>query len=160
MNVMKKAWEIAREGHKKFGGKVKEYFAAALCMAWSIVKKGEVKMVELTGSEKQVKWANDIRAIYMEYVETAKAEVEKVNKRNLDFSGFFTMVEEQTSAKFWIETFKVLTSKNTIEAQCTRMYLVLSGLIEVARQEEKLNTRLQLTFHKALDNTKKFERDL
>jgi hypothetical protein len=39
MNVMKKAWEIAREGQKKFGGKVKEYFSQALKMAWSIVKK-------------------------------------------------------------------------------------------------------------------------
>lgn len=35
---MKKAWEIAREGQKKFGGKVKDYFAQALKMAWGIVK--------------------------------------------------------------------------------------------------------------------------
>ncbi|WP_276917466.1 hypothetical protein [Aneurinibacillus aneurinilyticus] len=40
---MKKAWEIAREGQKKFGGKVKEYFAQALRMAWCIVKKGMKK---------------------------------------------------------------------------------------------------------------------
>lgn len=38
--VMKKAWEIAKEGQKKFGGKVKEYFSIALKMAWEIVKKG------------------------------------------------------------------------------------------------------------------------
>lgn len=36
--VMKRAWEIAKEGQKKFGGKVKEYFAQALKMAWAIVK--------------------------------------------------------------------------------------------------------------------------
>jgi hypothetical protein len=35
MNVMKRAWEIAKEGHNKFGGKVKEYFAVALKMAWT-----------------------------------------------------------------------------------------------------------------------------
>lgn len=35
---MVKAWEIARNAVKKFGGKVKEYFAQALKMAWSIVK--------------------------------------------------------------------------------------------------------------------------
>ncbi|PDY91481.1 hypothetical protein [Bacillus toyonensis] len=40
MNAMKKAWEIAREGQRKFGGKVKEYFAQALKMAWTIVKNG------------------------------------------------------------------------------------------------------------------------
>lgn len=38
-NVMTKAWEIAREGQKEFGGKVKEYFAEALKMAWKIIKK-------------------------------------------------------------------------------------------------------------------------
>lgn len=38
MNVMTKAWEIARKGQKKFGGKVREYFAQALKMAWAIVK--------------------------------------------------------------------------------------------------------------------------
>jgi hypothetical protein len=38
MNVMKRAWEIAKEGQTKFGGKVKEYFAEALKMAWSEVK--------------------------------------------------------------------------------------------------------------------------
>lgn len=35
MNVMKRAWEIAKEGQKKFGGKVKEYFRIALKMAWA-----------------------------------------------------------------------------------------------------------------------------
>lgn len=37
-NVMVRAWEIAKEGVKKFGGKVKEYFAQALTMAWAEVK--------------------------------------------------------------------------------------------------------------------------
>jgi hypothetical protein len=38
-NVMTLAWEIARKGQKKFGGKVKEYIAEALRQAWRIVKK-------------------------------------------------------------------------------------------------------------------------
>ncbi|NGP58131.1 hypothetical protein FLT15_10445 [Paenibacillus thiaminolyticus] len=42
-NVMTKAWEIAKEGVKKFGGSVKEYFAAALRMAWA-EKKGAKKV--------------------------------------------------------------------------------------------------------------------
>lgn len=36
--VMVRAWEIAREGQKKFGGNVREYFAIALKMAWSETK--------------------------------------------------------------------------------------------------------------------------
>lgn len=36
--VMSRAWTIARQGQSKFGGQVKEYFAAALKMAWKEVK--------------------------------------------------------------------------------------------------------------------------
>lgn len=49
-NVMKKAWEIARDGVRKFGGSVKEYFAEALKMAWAVVKNGmEIGFEELPG---------------------------------------------------------------------------------------------------------------
>lgn len=72
-NVMSKAWGIAKEGQKKFGGKVKEYFAQALKIAWGIVKnamnnlqgvKGtllDIQFAELEGSEKQISWAKEIR---------------------------------------------------------------------------------------------------
>ena len=43
--VMKRAWEIAREGVAKFGGKVKEYFAEALKMAWAEFKNAAVDVV-------------------------------------------------------------------------------------------------------------------
>lgn len=46
MNVMKKAWEIAREGQERFGGKVSEYFAIALKMAWEEAK--ETKTIKVT----------------------------------------------------------------------------------------------------------------
>ena len=36
--VMVRAWTIARQGQEKFGGKVKEYFAQALAMAWAEYK--------------------------------------------------------------------------------------------------------------------------
>jgi hypothetical protein len=39
MNVMTRAWEIARKGAAKFGEKVKEYFAQALRLAWAEVKE-------------------------------------------------------------------------------------------------------------------------
>lgn len=40
-NVMTAAWDIAYEGVEKFGGKVKEYFAEALKMAWELIKGGK-----------------------------------------------------------------------------------------------------------------------
>lgn len=49
MNVMRRAWRIAREGQKKFGGSVKEYFAESLKLAW-----GEYKMLaEYEAKEKE-----------------------------------------------------------------------------------------------------------
>lgn len=36
--LMKRAWEIARQGQAQFGGKVRSYFAEALKMAWAEVK--------------------------------------------------------------------------------------------------------------------------
>ncbi len=60
-NVMTRAWEIAREGQKKFGGKVKEYFAQALVMAWEEIKKGVNKMEDLQAVilERGLKLYND-----------------------------------------------------------------------------------------------------
>lgn len=50
--VMTNAWEIAREGVKKFGGKVKEYFAEALRIAWGIAKgENEVSVIEERAAE-------------------------------------------------------------------------------------------------------------
>lgn len=54
--VMVRAWELARQGVKNFGGKVVDFFRSALAIAWKEAKGG-VKMV---GSEKQVKWATEI----------------------------------------------------------------------------------------------------
>lgn len=67
-NVMTKAWEIAKEAVAKFGGKVKEYFAEALKMAWAI-EKAEVEVVKVPatieielsgGSRKHKSWVAEI----------------------------------------------------------------------------------------------------
>ena len=42
---MKRAWKIARQGQKNFGGSVKMYFSEALKQAWKEYKQGE-KTVE------------------------------------------------------------------------------------------------------------------
>lgn len=53
MNAMKKAWEIARIGQLKFGGKVKEYFAESLKLAWKMVNTNAV-VTEIKSND----WAN------------------------------------------------------------------------------------------------------
>lgn len=44
-NVMVRAWEIARRAVVRFGGKVKEYFAQALAMAWAEAKNDSAEKV-------------------------------------------------------------------------------------------------------------------
>ena len=59
-NVFKKAHEITQKIIRK-GDSYRETFRLALIFVYSEMKKGVNKMVELRGSEKQVKWASDIR---------------------------------------------------------------------------------------------------
>lgn len=57
-NVMKRAWEIAKEGAKKFGGKAVEYIAMALKMAWSETRKAV--LTTAAGSRKHKSWVAKI----------------------------------------------------------------------------------------------------
>lgn len=59
-NVMKKAHEITKKIIRK-GDSYKATFRLALSFAHSLVKRGVDEIAELKGSEKQIKWAYDIR---------------------------------------------------------------------------------------------------
>ncbi len=37
--VMKKAWKLARHGQRKFGGKISEYLAQSMKLAWAWAKR-------------------------------------------------------------------------------------------------------------------------
>lgn len=58
--VMKRAWSIAKISVKRFGGKVKEYFAQALKMAWS----------EITGKEKAKEIRKQILVFWKEVADS------------------------------------------------------------------------------------------
>lgn len=112
--VMLKAWEIAREGVKKFGGKVKEYFAEALRMAWRIVKKGgsNMKKVKLVGSPKQIAWAEDLRKVVVASFEIAKefAKNSDYNQERLQnaINYFENEVLSKEKAEFYIDKFQTI----------------------------------------------------
>lgn len=58
--IMKNAWRIAREGQKSFGGKVTEYFAQALKMAWAQAKNSiNVEDLEKKGFRRWTKGNKD-----------------------------------------------------------------------------------------------------
>lgn len=55
---MTKAWEIAKKGQKKFGGKVREYLAGALKMAWALSRK--TRITTSAGSRNHKSWVAQI----------------------------------------------------------------------------------------------------
>lgn len=54
--IMVNAWKIAKEGRKAFGGKVSEYFAEALKMAWAQAKNTiDIEALEKKGFSRWTK---------------------------------------------------------------------------------------------------------
>lgn len=124
--IMKRAWEIAKEGQKKFGGKVKEYFAIALKLAWKEVKSAMEK-AQLKGTPKQVAWAEAIRENVITYIETcfdkglewfeareAKNErIARTKKEGIEqFKEIQKMLYSQSDAKYWIDNWQANYKKD------------------------------------------------
>lgn len=119
--VMVRAWEVAREGAKKFGGKAIEYIAEALKLAWKEVK-AMVEKVQMKGSEKQIKWAEDIRKDLVKIVENSKKGFIALAERKGLWNGQFKEDIEATmrvvedllnndDAKWYIENFGYAAGK-------------------------------------------------
>ena len=53
--VMAKAWEIAKEAVKKFGGKAIEYIAEAMKMAWADAKGGNTSVAKFQAVEAKMR---------------------------------------------------------------------------------------------------------
>lgn len=105
---MKDMGLIMREAHKMAKEIKNEYpevdykFQLGLCISYLLNERVEEKMElkELKGTEKQVKWANDIREKTLEFVGE--------NKRLKELGVLIREVEE---AKFFIDNLKVMTSQ-------------------------------------------------
>lgn len=123
-NVMTQAWTIAKQGQNKFGGKVSEYFAEALRIAWSIVKglvkeEKQMKLVELQGTEKQVAWANSIREWTKRLLDEAIENGMKVPSAKPQFVDRLKAANEiimsKDSARWWIDKFGNLVKPRDLE---------------------------------------------
>lgn len=107
-NVMKKAWEIKKENKDNL-------FSLCLKMAWSIIKNGVKKMVELTGTEKQIAWAKDIKTNML----TAISKFVECNKEDDSATAKIVFeaaknIENETSSKWFIENRNLLIKEKGI----------------------------------------------
>lgn len=80
--IMSKAWEIAREGQKVFGGKVSEYFAESLKMAWAQVKSSiSIEALEKKGFSRWTK--GDMDRLYFSLEKSGALELDYYKSGNL-----------------------------------------------------------------------------
>lgn len=80
--IMSKAWEIAREGQKAFGGKVSEYFAEALKMAWAQAKNTiDIEALEKKGFSRWTKGNMD--RLYFNIEKSGDLELDYYKSGNL-----------------------------------------------------------------------------
>lgn len=107
--VMKRAWELAKEGVTKFGGKVREYFVASLSIAWEEIKemstfkteevmaigaKGHVVYVAIPNTQ-EVQVLNAVNIV-------KKAEKEVTNKSNVVTYNVYAIEADATEAPFTV----------------------------------------------------------
>ncbi|HGM3507138.1 TPA: hypothetical protein ACKOR7_001713 [Clostridioides difficile] len=129
-NLFKKAHEMAREIKRKYND-VDYKVQFSLCLSFLIEKKGDIKMKELKGSEKQIKWANDIRTDILNLTnELEKSKIERI--KNEDYKIKDMSIEEMTerckrkferireaisnidNAKFFIDNFRKVLKYNSL----------------------------------------------
>lgn len=104
MNAMKRAHQIRSEAAEKWNCKVSEIiFSLCLEMAWAETKKEN----EMNGSEKQIAWAEDIKAKALkEITEEAAAEYAAEEDEELDmemFKAYRTKLETCNDARWFID---------------------------------------------------------
>lgn len=80
--IMVNAWKIAREGQKAFGGKVRDYFAQALKMAWAQAKNGlDIEALEKKGFNRWTK--GNLDRLYFNLEKSGDLELDYYKNGNL-----------------------------------------------------------------------------
>lgn len=83
--IMKNAWKIAREGQKTFGGKVSEYFAESLKMAWAQAKSAiDIDALEKKGFSRWTR--GDMDRLYFNIQNSGHMEVDHYKTGNISFA--------------------------------------------------------------------------
>lgn len=142
-NVFKKAHEITKKIIRK-GDSYRETFRLALIFVHSEIKKGASKMVELKGTETQVKWANDIREELNNTIDVIKdAIISRKSSKNSEavekIEAIRSNLNNNLEAKFFIENFKSITKGDVFDK-----LFVLYNLEDLKIDGLKLYTALAL----------------
>lgn len=119
INVMKKAWVMAKGAAVMFGGKAHEYFALSLKEVWKdcriakMIELFKAAKVKIKGTKRQVEVAFEIRAEYQMNIENRAAEMRGFLKSKEQFAALEAALEkikaevaytDALGAASWIES--------------------------------------------------------
>src|SRR5699024_9253104 len=106
MNIMKRAWEIAKEGQEKFGGKVSEYLSESMKIAWNEWKNFNENI-------KQLKELN--------------AEAERITRKpmaNMDFDNVLEKAKNENGERYNRELNNINTLVNNMSTKMDNNKLI------------------------------------
>lgn len=138
--LFKEAHKMAREIKRKYSN-VDYKVQFSLCLSF-LNKKGDIKLKELKGSEKQIIWANDIRTDILNLTnELEKSKIERI--KNEDYKIKNMSIEEMTerckrkferireaisnieNAKFFIDNFRNVLKYNSLNQKAFHINQIL-----------------------------------
>ena len=119
-----KAHKMAKEIKNEYP-EVDYMFQFSLCLSY-LREEGENGMVELKGTEKQVKWAEDIRKIYLEGLNDVKKKIEEVDRYIA--RDYYLSYKEEVHARI---------KENTSEEKKKALLDIIDVLIEKVENQEK-----------------------
>ena len=119
--IMSNAWKIAREGQKEFGGKVSEYFAQALKMAWAQAKNSiDIEALEKKGFNRWTKGNMDRLYFSLEKAGALELDYYKSgNLRSADLDGE-RISNAEACRLLAVKCFIDLKKGNELVVQCGR----------------------------------------
>lgn len=137
-NIMREAHKLTKEIISKYED-VDYKTQLGLCLSFLSQEKGGKEMVELKGTEKQIKWAEGLRGRFVKYLDFIKdlasgIEISESLQDDIedDFSSIeeaFEVIEKQEKASKIISTlrgYKIFSSDEAIEKEIakTKAHLV------------------------------------
>lgn len=126
-DLMKKAHQMTREIKREYP-EVDYKFQLGLCMSYLLSeKKGGNRMVELKGTEKQIKWAEDIRE---EWNSKSYREYEKITKRHPDWAVFHDKYVEFFNEIPFADF--IIHMRNAIPVNRNNLYMLTSEMVHYA----------------------------
>lgn len=126
MNIMKEAHKLTREIKKEFPN-VDYKFQLGLCISYLHRNKEAIKMVDLKGTEKQVKWAEDIRK---EWNSKSYKEYEKIITRHPEWAIFHDKYVEFFNEIPFADF--IINMRNAIPINRNNLYMLKSEMVHYA----------------------------